>query len=167
MMNFKDILSILNSDQFVFILDHHTTNPLFTFIHNVIEAINYNKMLLIIFLNFFSVTLDTVAYEIVLIKLEVSNRTQAVCLCEKRSFLCELNIAVSQGFTFVLSLFINCMNVFYKFRSNPNAFHFADATALYKEIDPSFDTLNLINQELTQAKLWIDADRVSLNFEEK
>ena len=45
------------------------------------------------------------------------------------------------------------MNDFKKFLSNLDAFHSADDTTLYKEIDPSFDTEDLINESSTQVRL--------------
>ena len=62
-------------------------------------------------------------------------------------------------------LFLIYINDFKKFISNLNVNHFADDTPLYKEIKPSFDTINLINDELTQVQLWISANRLSLNVE--
>ena len=62
-------------------------------------------------------------------------------------------------------LFLIYINDFHKSISNPNAIHFADDTTLYKEIEPSFDTINLITEELTQVQLWINANRL-LNVEQ-
>ena len=84
------------------------------------------------------------------------SKTQSVNvwnLIEKILNRIELNFGVPQSFTLGPLLFLFYINDFCKSLSNLIAIDFADGTTLYKEIDSSFDTINHINEELTQVHL--------------
>ena len=78
------------------------------------------------------------------------DRTQFVELANKRSSLCKINIGVLQGFTLGSLLFLIYINDFNKSLSKLKSNHFADDTTPYIKIEPTVDTINLINDELTQ-----------------
>ena len=179
MMDFINKFKFLNSNQFGFILVHNISYALLEFLDNAYEAMNKHKVLLAIFLDL-PKAFHTVDHEIQLRKLEfycfrgkslqwlssfLSDRTQFIELGNKRSCLCKINIGVPQGSTQGPLLFLIYTNDFHKSPSNLNAKPFADDTTLYKEIEPSFDTVNLISEELTQVQLRINRNRLSLNVE--
>ena len=113
MMDYINKFNILNSNQFEFIPDHNTFDALLEFIDNTYEAMNENKVILAIFLEF-SKAFDTVDHKILLRKLKfygfrekslqwlssvLSDNTQFVELGNKRSSLCEINTCVPKGST--------------------------------------------------------------------
>ena len=68
-------------------------------------------------------------------------------------------ILVSHKALFCPLLFLIHINDFFKSLSNLNAIHLADDTT------PSFDNINLINEELTLVQLWINVSRLCLIVE--
>ena len=62
-IDFINKFNILNSDQFVLIPDHNTSNALLEFLDNAYEAMNKNNVLLAISRDF-SKAVDTVDHEI-------------------------------------------------------------------------------------------------------
>ena len=129
-----------------FVPDHNTSDALLEFLGNASEAMNKNKLILAISLDF-SKALDTLDHEILMLKAEFygfrgknlqwlssfsSDRTQFVELGYKRSSLCKNIISVSQGSTHGLLLFLIYLNDFQKTLSSLNAIHFSDDTTLYK-----------------------------------
>ena len=121
-MDFINKFNFLNSNQFGFIPDHKTPDALLEFLDNAYEAMNVNKVLLAIFLDF-SKTIETVDHEILLRKLEfygfrgkclqwlwsfLGDRIQFVELGNKRSSLCNTNVGVPLGsWPIALSTYIN------------------------------------------------------------
>ena len=179
MTNFIDKFNLIGRNQFGFLAGHNTSDALLEFLDKAYDAINQNKVLLAIFLDF-SKAFDTVDHEILLKKLDfygfrgtslqwirsfLNNRTQFVEINQNRSSVSRLNVGVPQGSTLGPLLFLLYINDLSKSLTQLKSIHFADDTTLYLDMKPSIDHTLLINTELTRVQSWINANKLSLNVQ--
>ena len=90
-------------------------------------------------------------------------KSQFVEIKQQRSFSFDVKIGVPQGCTLGPLLFILYINDLNKSLSMPKSIHFADDPTLYLDINPFTVPTSLINSELAQVQMWINANKLSLN----
>ena len=95
----------------------------------------------------------------------LSNRKQLVSINGHSSSLCEITCGVPQGSVLVPLLFLIYINDLPNTTNVLSFFLFADDTNIYFEADDLNNLTKSINKELSKVKIWLDCNKLALNFD--
>ena len=169
---------ILYKGQFGFRKFHSTEAVLLNYVDNISEAIESNKYVISIFLDF-AKAFDTVDHKILLSKLAhygirgpalnllhsyLTDRYQYVQILNHQSAKLKITHGVPQGSVLGPFLFLIYINDIGHLSTNSPPLLFADDTTLSYSNPSLFDLTNIVNSDLIKFQTWLSTNKLSLNI---